>query len=396
MPSAAVVVETPIESSARVLQLRGLFDLPVEKTSRLEWNVDLPLEQRDWNLGLVVGPSGCGKSTLARELWPEQLAHGFDWPVDRSVVDGFPGEMGIKDVADLLSAVGFSSPPSWLRPFHCLSNGEQFRVTIARTLAEQRELAVIDEFTSVVDRTVAQIGSAAVAKTVRRRGQRLVAVTCHEDVEAWLTPDWTFRPATGEFTWGCLQRRPAIGLQVGRVPAQAWQLFRHHHYLDAKLNPSAVCFGAFYEGRLIAFNAWLPAIGHKGVRRASRIVCLPDFQGVGIGNALTNHCATMWRGLDQRALVTAAHPALIQACNRSSVWALTRAPKRSPKEGRTGKIKSVAGSQGHATRRLVASFEYVGEPLARSEAERLLRSRPDVEQALLPPRRAVRKRSRRR
>ena len=60
----------------------------------------------------------------------------------------------------------------WLRPFHVLSNGEQFRATIARALAESakgRELVVIDEFTSVVDRTVAQIGSAAIAKTIRRR-----------------------------------------------------------------------------------------------------------------------------------------------------------------------------------------------------------------------------------
>lgn len=34
---------------------------------------------------------------------------------------------------------------------------------------------VIDEFTSVVDRRVAQIGCAAVAKTVRRRQQQLLA-----------------------------------------------------------------------------------------------------------------------------------------------------------------------------------------------------------------------------
>src|SRR6185312_9314192 len=190
VPRADLVVETPVKPTPRVLQLRGLFDLPEQKTSRVEWNVELPLEQADWNIGLIVGPSGCGKSTLARHLWPEQLAHEYAWPEDRSVVDGFPKEMGIKDITDVLSAVGFSSPPSWLRPFHCLSNGEQFRVTIARTLAECSELAVIDEFTSVVDRTVAQIGSAAVAKTVRRREQKLIAVTCHEDVEEWLTPDW--------------------------------------------------------------------------------------------------------------------------------------------------------------------------------------------------------------
>src|SRR2546423_91692 len=45
-----------------------------------------------------------------------------------------------------------------------------------------RNPIVIDEFTSVVDRTVAQIGSAAFARTVRSKGLQAVCVTCHEDV----------------------------------------------------------------------------------------------------------------------------------------------------------------------------------------------------------------------
>ena len=43
-----------------------------------------------------------------------------------------------------------------------------------------------DEFTSVIDRTVAQIGSSAIAKTVRKRKQKFVAVSCHYDIEEWL------------------------------------------------------------------------------------------------------------------------------------------------------------------------------------------------------------------
>ena len=215
MSSTHIVVSSPVKDTPRVLQLRGLFDIPAEKTSQVEWHVDLPLEEKDWQIGLVVGPSGSGKSTIAHELW--SVRDEFDWPEGHSVVDAFPKAMGIKKITDLLSSVGFSSPPSWLRPYAVLSTGEKFRVDIARSLAESEDLVVIDEFTSVVDRTVAQIGSAAIAKAIRRKGgQRFIAVTCHEDIEAWLQPDWVYRPATNEFTWGCLHPRPAIVLNVCR------------------------------------------------------------------------------------------------------------------------------------------------------------------------------------
>src|SRR5436190_1353264 len=100
-----IVVETPIANSPRVQQVRGIFDLAAEKTSRLSWDVHLPLDQAPWSIGLIVGPSGCGKTTLARRLFDratyhepqsgeldECLAHG-------SVVDAFPEALAIQDIA---------------------------------------------------------------------------------------------------------------------------------------------------------------------------------------------------------------------------------------------------------------------------------------------------------
>jgi hypothetical protein len=368
-----ITVESAIHESPRVAQARGLFDLPEEKTARLTWDVDLPLHERPWSIGLVTGPSGCGKSTVARRLWPEDYARPFGWPPDRSVLDAFPEGLSIKDITALLSSVGFSSPPAWLRPFGVLSTGQQFRVALARLLAEAlarpepRPPIVLDEFTSVVDRTVAQVGSAALARAVRGQQLQFVAVTCHDDVADWLQPDWVYEPAENRFAWRRLQRRPAVELAVVRCQASAWPLFAAHHYLSGALARSAVCFLAGWRERPVAFSAWLPFVGAgPAARREHRTVTLPDFQGVGIGNAVSAAVASLWKGLGYRALSTTTHPAMIRARCRSPLWRLTRAPSLA-----AGRERRLTGLR-HAATRLTAGFEYVGPALPAGQARALL------------------------
>src|SRR6188508_763850 len=107
-----------------------MFDIAPSERSEVSWSHDLPIEARSWNVGLIVGPSGSGKSTVARELFGKQMVDSFNWPADRSVIDAFPASMSIKEIVALLNSVGFSSPPSWMRPFTVLSTGEQFRATV--------------------------------------------------------------------------------------------------------------------------------------------------------------------------------------------------------------------------------------------------------------------------
>ena len=382
-------VSSPIIESPRVLQVRGMFDLAAAKTSELEWNVALPLADRPWHVGLIVGPSGCGKSTIARQLWPAATDVHIEWPTDAAILDGFPAALGIQRIAEILSSVGFASPPAWLRPFHVLSTGQQFRVTLARLIAaaladggplaprtdaaepaKPRSPIVFDEYTSVVDRTVARIGSAALEKTVRRQGLQFVAVTCHEDVEAWLNPDWVYRPAENAFQWRLLQRRPPVALSIVRCQTSAWPLFAPHHYLSAKLAPNAVCFLASWGDVPVAFSSWLPFFG-PGVprRREHRTVTLPDFQGIGIGNALSATIASMWKALGYKAVSTTTHPAMIRARLRNPLWRMTRRPS----------LASAGDVTRHARTRLTAGFEYVGPPMAVGDAQSLLGTHPRPE-----------------
>lgn len=373
-------VSTPIDETPRVLQVRGLFDLAAEKSSAVEWDIDVPLAGQSWHIGLITGPSGCGKSTLARALFPPPalwLDELPPWPGRQSVLDGFPEGLSVKEVTELLGAVGFSSPPAWLRPYHVLSTGQRFRCGLARLLAcathgpltpGRSPLAVCDEFTSVVDRTVAQVGSAAVAKAVRSRKLQFVAVSCHDDVEEWLQPDWVLRPAEGAFTWRSLRRRPDIHLEVARCGSQAWKLFAPHHYLSGALGGGATCFLATWDGRPVAFSAWLPFVGAGPLaRREHRTVVLPDFQGVGIGSALSGLIASLWKGMGYVARSTTTHPAFKKARLRSPDWRLARSPSLA-----TGREKGRFRGLRHADSRLTTGWEYVGEAMPYRLARRLL------------------------
>lgn len=375
MPRIDIIKETPVIRTARVMQTEGIFDVPPSQRSGERWSVDLDLPD-GWNVGVIVGPSGSGKTTIARALFGDYFVHGWSWPEDKSILDGFPLGMSIKDITALLSSVGFSSPPSWVRPFHVLSNGEQFRVTMARTLAEMHDLAVVDEFTSVVDRTVAQIGSAAIAKTVRRRQQRMIVVTCHYDVLEWLEPDWVYEPATNTLTVGRLLQRPRIELEIARVHTSAWELFKHHHYLSSDIHKAARCFVAFWRGVPVAFASVLP-FPHGTIRakREHRTVCLPDYQGVGIGNAISATIGQMVRGMGYRYLSSTGNPAMVNARNKTGDWKMIRSMGFSEVGRKKGAIGSALRSQSRPwtgiNNRLTASFEYIGPAMSRENAMRL-------------------------
>lgn len=364
MQGIDIVRQVDVVRTPRLMQLEGLFDIPPSEKSREIWHVDIDLP-KNWNVGLIVGPSGSGKSTVARELFGTHLANEFDWPENKSIVDGFPSGMSIKDVVEALSSVGFSSPPSWVRPFHALSNGEQFRANMARVLVDDHEISVVDEFTSVVDRNVAMIGSAAIQKAVRRREKKFIAVSCHYDIAEWLEPDWIYEPHINRFTAGRLLQRPKIELHIRRVHSDAWAIFRKHHYLDTSLHQNARCFIAFWCGIPVAFASFLhfPHPLSAKIKREHRTITLPDFQGVGIGNALSDYIASVCFSAGFRYLSTTSHPAMMRSRAKSKNWKMIAAPN--------AKTKALAivgrGDKQKTSSRLRATFAYVGSKASQDD-----------------------------
>ena len=190
MPCFNFVKSWKAPETFRVQSVIGSFtlqDVKLEKRIR----GTLPIENEDWQIGVIVGRSGTGKTSIAKQLFPDNYIKNLEYTHD-SILDDFPESLGIKEVTRALCSVGFASPPDWLKNYSCLSQGEKMRVDIARALCLPQKLVVFDEFTSVVDREIAKIASYAIAKAIRRTDKQFIAVTCHYDILDWLEPDWVF------------------------------------------------------------------------------------------------------------------------------------------------------------------------------------------------------------
>lgn len=362
MPTVHILKESPVRSSFRVEQVRGMFDYRGD-TVRHEHTAELPLNEQSWQIGCICGPSGSGKSTLARAAFPGLHYHlGSDWSEDKALIDDFADALNTKTIVAALSAVGFSSPPMWLKPFAHLSNGQQFRVELARAVLERAGGLVYDEFTSVVDRDAARIGSAAVAKMLRSRGMPpFVAVSCHYDIIDWLDPDWVYDVGSSRFEWRRRRRFPEVVIEVHRTSPDAWGIFRTHHYLDHHIHKSAQCYLGLWEGAPVAFGAVLhfPHANEDRFKREHRIVVLPDYQGIGIGNRFSEHLARRYVEQGYRYISTTSNPAMIYHRARSPLWRTNRfgnANKYQPGSGKSGFEKTGSSA------RLTGGFEFIGMP----------------------------------
>src|SRR5262245_27217629 len=142
-----LVVETKLDRTPRVKQLSGMFDVPAQEKLSHHWQADFPIDDREWNIGCIVGPSAAGKSSIAKQQFGAERQ--FKWKA-KSVIDDFDKTFSIQQIAEICSAVGFNTIPSWMKPQGVLSTGEKFRVDLARRLLEAKpgEIILVDEFTS--------------------------------------------------------------------------------------------------------------------------------------------------------------------------------------------------------------------------------------------------------
>lgn len=185
----SVTLQTKISKSFRVKMACDSLDIDINKKSTHNLVIDNINLDYNWNVGLIVGSSGSGKTTLAKEIFGQNCFIEL-LNLSLPVIEQFPDDMTYHQCADILCGIGLTSVPCWVRPAHTLSNGQKARAEAALQMIQNREISVIDEWTSVVDRKVGKIMSHCIQKFSRKNGKKVILLSCHYDVMDWLNPDF--------------------------------------------------------------------------------------------------------------------------------------------------------------------------------------------------------------
>tara|TARA_R110000823_G_C15886479_1_gene495598 strand:+ start:169 stop:1383 length:1215 start_codon:yes stop_codon:yes gene_type:complete len=354
-------------------ELLAPFDYKSDGRSNFD-PYEIPSLPKDFSIGLIVGASGSGKSTLLSEFG---MTEKHDW-TNNSIADHFDSA---DEAAAKFYAVGLSSVPSWVKPYSVLSNGEKFRANLARSLKPN---AVIDEFTSVVDRNIAQAASKTFAKYIRSNNLKgVVVASCHRDIIAMLEPDWIIDTDAAQYVIEpkeCLRRKEMVA-QVYEVQRTAWNYFAAHHYLTAKLSPFARCFISVIGDEPAAFVGAIsyPSGTLQNAFRESRLVTHPDFQGFGLGPRMSEFVANAYVGIGKRYFSKTAHPRLGQWRENSKAWKPTSKNKKFRLDAQKDLERKAKRNRFTSwtlnPNRFVYSHEYIGD---RIEAGREL-STPDLQ-----------------
>ena len=327
-------------------------------------NINIPDFTDKNGIILIVGTSGSGKSTILKHMGYSDDADIFDY--NKTIIENFSTP---ERAETLLLSTGLRSIPTWFKAPNKVSNGEKHRAECAVKI--DKGMNFIDEFTSVVDRNTAKSLSFTLRKYFDKLNiPQLFVATCHRDIIDWLQPDYIYDTDLQEFIQKENLRRPDIKLDIISSTIKDWIYFKKHHYLDTTMSKSVHCYTAYMDGMKVAFLSVIHGCGRdiKSYWRESRLVVLPEFQGIGIGKTLSDAIANEYKSRGLRYFSKTAHPSLGEYRNVNSKWrgTSTNMKKRKSYLDKNGdaRLSKIYGKREELiirdSNRLTYSHEYIG------------------------------------
>ncbi|HHI5108705.1 TPA: ATP-binding cassette domain-containing protein, partial [Klebsiella pneumoniae] len=183
-----VSFNTRVNKTIRTLEIAESFGLGLdEKAWTLYDNLELDIERGD--VVYVTGQSGSGKSVVLRELQRLMADAGqrvasiddFVFADDTNVID----QLGktTSDALGLLSMAGLNDAYLFVRKPSEMSDGQKYRLKIAKLIESGADVWVADEFGAVLDRVTAQVVASNLQRAARAVGATVIVATTHEDLK---------------------------------------------------------------------------------------------------------------------------------------------------------------------------------------------------------------------
>ena len=330
MQNFELTLASPVSKSFRAIKAANSLDIDAEKKSTHHFQVKADI-QTPFSIGLIVGASGSGKTTLAKHIWGNDCFNEILNP-QLPIIEQFPESMTYDQCAEMLCGVGLTSVPCWIRPAYTLSNGQKARAECALQMARDDGIIVIDEWTSVVDRTVAKVMSHCIQKHARKTGKRIVLLSCHYDVVEWLNPDWVIDANKQTYTdrrslWRDFQRTERLEFNVYETDRHTWRYFSRYHYLSERLAGGKQLFYGLWDGAnqigFLAFTNYVPhRAGTKMQLHFNRLVIHPDYCGFGLGIHFLNKCAQLVQDKNYEVMGKFSSIPVYNALRRDPKWRL--------------------------------------------------------------------------
>lgn len=182
-----------VKRTPRVLEIAEGFGLGLTDKEFVVYK-DLDIEVRRGDVVYITGQSGSGKSLLLRDLAAQMADEGQivsdlnKVELEEEPVIELVGET-IGEATDILAKAGISDAWIYIRLPSELSDGQRYRLKLAKVMGTNADVWVADEFGAVLDRVTARIVAFNMAKVARRMGKTLIVATTHTDLADELAPD---------------------------------------------------------------------------------------------------------------------------------------------------------------------------------------------------------------
>lgn len=364
MQTYDVILKSDVSKSYLCKRAADSLDIDVEKKSVHNLSITADVETQ-FNVGLIIGSSGSGKTTLAKKIYGEDC---FKILIKNElpILEQFPKDYTYEQCANILSGVGLTSVPCWIRPVYTLSNGQKSRAEAALLMC-QNKISIIDEWTSVVDRTVAKVMSNCIQKHARKQNKQIVLLSCHYDVIEWLNPDWIIDCNKQSYEnrrslWRSSERKEKLKFEIRKIGKETWKYFSRYHYLSENLPVGKTFFFGLFEKEnqigFLCFANYVPKEKNKKIIfHFNRLVIHPDYAGLSLGKYFLNKCSELMKKQNYKIMGKFSSIPVYKSLIKSNLWKLREIKKQ------IGKMK-VGGSMirktGFRENIKTFSFEYIG------------------------------------